>query len=217
MKLPKNIVLDTTLSDTENCIGTKFSKLSCISIAGYVHESNSKVKCYLFKCDCGNTVIKRLKDVKTGKISSCGCVHKEHARQLGKSNKKENPTDKSAFTRYYKQYQSQAKRRNIYFDLDEKIFRILTSTKCHYCNAKPSKKYGDNWKGYSLPYICNGLDRKNNDEGYVINNVVPCCKQCNICKNTLNYDEFLLLIKRVYKNTWIANAPGTSELGGSKS
>jgi len=60
-------------------------------------------------------------------------------------------------------------------------FDKLLSKCCHYC-------------GGQLNGTGCGLDRIDNDEGYVETNVVPCCKQCNIVKNSFfSYDEMMLL------------------------
>jgi hypothetical protein len=46
----------------------------------------------------------------------------------------------------------------------------------------------------------NGIDRKNNAIGYIVGNVLPCCKLCNYAKRTMGYNEFLNWVNRVYKN-----------------
>lgn len=43
---------------------------------------------WLFQCDCGNTKISRLHDVKSGKINSCGCIHKKQLADRNKANSK---------------------------------------------------------------------------------------------------------------------------------
>jgi hypothetical protein len=58
-----------------------------------LHYSHSKPnkpsdQFWLFKCDCGNTKISRLYDVKRGKINSCGCIHKKQLVERNKINSK---------------------------------------------------------------------------------------------------------------------------------
>jgi hypothetical protein len=43
---------------------------------------------WLFQCDCGNTKISRFYDVKSGKISSCGCIFKKQLSDRNKANSK---------------------------------------------------------------------------------------------------------------------------------
>ena len=66
---------------------------------------------------------------------------------------------------------------------------------CHYCGAVdknscnvPSKAKGETLlKGFRY----NGLDRINNNLGYVPGNVVPCCVVCNRAKNSMEYTQFV--------------------------
>lgn len=63
----------------------------------------------------------------------------------------------------------------------ENEYASLMSQKCHYC-------------GGELNLTGVGLDRKQNDLGYVRDNVVPCCKQCNVVKNNFfTYEEMMFL------------------------
>lgn len=67
------------------------------------------------------------------------------------------------------------------WDISLEAFEILLSRPCHYC------------RGELNPTGC-GLDRIDNFTGYTENNVVSCCKQCNIVKNCFfSYDEMMLL------------------------
>ena len=76
---------------------------------------------------------------------------------------------------------------------------------CHYCGIKSSKKLEDraneksDGKLLSSTIVdCNGIDRLDSNLGYTLENCVPCCKYCNIAKNTMLVDEFLLWVGRVY-------------------
>lgn len=41
---------------------------------------------------------------------------------------------------------------------------------------------------------------KNNNIGYILTNILPCCKDCNFAKHTLEYEEFIKLVEQVYTN-----------------
>ena len=63
----------------------------------------------------------------------------------------------------------------------EDEYTSLISQPCHYCKG-PLNDSGV------------GLDRKSNTTGYTSDNVVPCCRQCNIVKNNFfTYEEMMLL------------------------
>ena len=50
-------------------------------------------------------------------------------------------------------------------------------------------------------YIYNGVDRKDNNLGYTIDNCVPCCHRCNSMKSNLSYQNFIQHISNIYKTT----------------
>jgi hypothetical protein len=45
----------------------------------------------------------------------------------------------------------------------------------------------------------NGIDRIDSTRGYLVGNVVACCKYCNTSKNTMTQKDFKQFIKRVYE------------------
>ena len=49
----------------------------------------------------------------------------------------------------------------------------------------------------------NGIDRVDNNRGYEIENVVPCCTSCNSAKMDLSKEDFLCRIKRCYDNLFL--------------
>jgi len=76
-----------------------------------------------------------------------------------------------------------AKSKGIVWTLTKEEFSILITQPCHYCN-------------HPLRETSTGLDQKKPKEGYTIDNVVPCCKECNTAKsNFFTYDEMLLIGK----------------------
>ena len=97
-------------------------------------------------------------------------------------------------------YKKTAKRRGHNWDLTEEQFKKITQKDCYYCGAKPNNitKY-PNCNGI---YIYNGIDRIDNTKGYTIDNVVPCCKYCNMAKNILTLQKFTEWVKRIYNNMY---------------
>lgn len=49
----------------------------------------------------------------------------------------------------------------------------------------------------SLPYIYNGIDRRNNSEGYTPENCCSCCWPCNKAKLAMGDSEFMHWIDRL--------------------
>lgn len=64
----------------DNLVGQKFNRLTVVE---YDHSDNGVY--WLCKCDCGNYVAVRGRDLKSGKTKSCGCYHKDLAANLGRN------------------------------------------------------------------------------------------------------------------------------------
>lgn len=84
----------------------------------------------------------------------------------------------------YKVYMGRAESAGYKFDLDQHTFADLVSSECYFCNSFDEK------------YLT-GIDRLNNESGYVKGNVVPCCTMCNMMKNTLNEATFILMCAHI--------------------
>jgi hypothetical protein len=84
----------------------------------------------------------------------------------------------------------QAAKRSLEVRLDIATYSTLIQSRCHYCDGV-------------LNETGSGLDRVDNTKGYSVDNVVPCCKNCNVMKNSfLTYDEMLVVMKALkeYRN-----------------
>lgn len=89
-------------------------------------------------------------------------------------------------------YRRNARYRNVLFELTLTQFYYLTKEKCFYCGNPP----------FNLirKYIHNGIDRVDNNKGYIIGNAVPCCKRCNVAKGSMTVEEFRNHIEFIYNN-----------------
>lgn len=80
-----------------------------------------------------------------------------------------------------------AKRRKLSFELANIEALKLIINPCIYCNFIPNPEIG----------LVIGIDRLNNLQGYTKENSVSACKNCNIGKNSLTFDEFASWCKKV--------------------
>jgi len=166
-------------------IGDKFGKWTIVSNPFPIGKYY-KVECL---CLCGTKKLVYKHSLTSGKSTTCGCSHKED-RTFHKPRKDIKPDGGSGFSYYYSTYKRNAKIRNLIFKLSKEEFKVITKTKCVYCGREPSNKVKYHGKKHNSYYICNGVDRVDNNIGYIISNCVPCCKICNRAKSTLTLDEF---------------------------
>lgn len=80
-------------------------------------------------------------------------------------------------------YRARAKRKGFNFAITRQQFDSLTSASCFYCGGEGG-----------------GIDRKDSHIGYVAENCLPCCYQCNSAKKDLSQDAFLDWVKRISKH-----------------
>lgn len=167
----------------------RFGSLTAIEyIRGY--KTSRKIY-WVCLCDCGRICIVRGRDLIVGHTKSCGCF------KLNRKDKLYNNTHYSKhIIALYLSYKRGAVRRNIEFDIQLLLFEKMIKSSCYYCDCDPSTKY----KYTDLYY--NGIDRLDNDKGYIESNVVTCCKTCNYAKKDMSRDEFLSWIERVYKHNF---------------
>lgn len=102
------------------------------------------------------------------------------------------PKGQTGFNRLYYQYNKGANLRCIEFDINQDVFRRITSSPCFYCGVAPNKiKTSDGGnKSTWGNYVYNGIDRKNNKIGYTDENCIPCCTICNRAKNSMSFEAF---------------------------
>jgi hypothetical protein len=96
---------------------------------------------------------------------------------------------------FYNQYSKKAKERNLEYTLSLEEFTSLVTQKCYYCNNLGTSSVGK----YLKNRYC-GIDRKDNNIGYILENCVACCKTCNFMKRTLGHDEFILQCQQITQN-----------------
>lgn len=144
------------------------------------------------QCDCGEITVIREYLIYSGKTKSCGCAYK-NSFSPGEVNNNV----------HYINYKRSAKSRNLEFNLSKLDFIKMTQQNCFYCNAIPiEKKFVKTANG---PAIINGIDRINNNKGYLLDNCVPCCTKCNLAKHILSTKDFFDLVKSIYLHHNLGN------------
>lgn len=107
---------------------------------------------------------------------------------------KRNPD--SSLNHLYYIYGWNATKREYIFELTLEQFREITQSTCFYCGREPEQAYSVS--KYSIPYIYNGVDRRDNEIGYTYENSVACCWMCNKMKNKFSEAEFLEHVNRIH-------------------
>lgn len=85
----------------------------------------------------------------------------------------------------YNRYLARAAEKDLEFVLTKNEFSKFVNDKCYYCDKENSESHN------------NGIDRKDNEIGYIIENCVSCCRECNYMKGGLNENEFIETCKRI--------------------
>lgn len=163
------------MGGTKDITGIKFNYLLAIR---KLDNAGKGKQVWEFRCDCGKllSVIKYY--VVSGSKRSCGCRRR----------KAENF---AAINRVYGSYKRRSIKIDRAFTLTLAQFVELTQRDCSYCKVPPSQQ----GKSRTGVYLYNGLDRKNNEEGYTYENSIPCCFVCNSIKGKfLSYEDMLLFM-----------------------
>lgn len=103
-------------------------------------------------------------------------------------NARPRPDYSGVLREYYKSYERGAKSRGYTFQLTIEEFETLVIQPCFFCGIQPLQKRWD--------YFFNGIDRRNNELGYIKGNVAPCCGICNKAKSTRKEEDFIEWIIR---------------------
>lgn len=116
------------------------------------------------------------------------------------------PPGDASWNWHYRRYRIRALDSSIDFDLTLEQFRSIAENNCTYCGDGPKIKnrYRSENKHYTeetllrADILANGIDRVDNDKGYILANCVPCCTACNLMKSNHTKQKFLLQISKIF-------------------
>jgi hypothetical protein len=177
----------------KDLLSKKFGELEVVEKSSKV--DNQYRTFWISKCSCGKTVETRIDRLISGKTRSCG--HLSNSSKGLMANK-----GRSALTKLYTHYKESARSHSRVFDIPMEYFERLVTQNCYYCNSKPANVVVVGVRKDTIIY--NGLDRVDNQKGYTLENVVPCCEICNRGKRTKDFSFF---------TNWISSISGFSLVG----
>lgn len=187
----------------------RFGKLIIISepIFKTVTNGNRRRSYYKCQCDCGNIKLIERSQLTGGKTKSCGCLLAEINRIIHG-----NLDGVASFNALFSQYKIGAKNRGYNFELTREQFIGIIVKNCFYCGSEaiPYNRYVDsngrnlkinvNADNISRSWIkANTIDRLDNAVGYIFNNCVPCCLECNEMKLDRTKEAFIAHSNKITK------------------
>lgn len=172
------------MSKINDLKGKRFGRLKVIARAPTKITPSGRYRTmWLCRCDCGTEkVIGACNLKRTDRLAtqSCGCLQKEAT------------ASKDWLGVEYRRYQKHNQRscsirpnRPKEFGLTREQFKELITSNCFYCGQKPHMKTHVGGRKR------NGIDRLDVSIGYLKNNCVSCCRDCNRMKGSLSFQEFV--------------------------
>lgn len=184
-KLCRSCAAKSMQLKSERKVGKLFGKLRVLRDSG---ERSGRARRYVCSCLCGGETTVR-GDYLLTPAPSCGCDLKS---KIGL------PPGEAHLNAKFRSYKRGALIRNMPFNLTREQFSEIVSLPCVYCGAEPDYAR----LGYATTNGCrkmSGVDRVDNDRGYGLDNVVPCCSFCNRAKGTQSVADFKRWVNAVQK------------------
>lgn len=155
--------------------------LTCIEDLGIQQYGKRTRHLLKVKCSrCGKLSIVRTDRINSKKYIPQSCTNCITSLQ------KEIADNKYLDSRHFRRRKfsilGNAKARNIKVSLTDNEINTLLNSRCYYCDKE----------------IADGIDRIDSNRNYTIDNVVPCCKVCNLMKNKFSSSLFLEQVAKIY-------------------
>lgn len=189
----------------ETKIGKQFGIRTVLKkVENHKFPDGRSVGKFLCKCNlCGKESLVLGQNLKSGHSKSCECIEKERARKMGRKNRGESAQE-ATIKHIMRSYRNSAKFVNRDFLLNYDEFVKLIFSNCYYCGIEPSlctNRYLNkdqklvisevDLEWAKLGTVCyNGVDRIDNNLGYITGNCVSCCTSCNSAKHDKLIEDF---------------------------
>jgi hypothetical protein len=162
--------------------GEKYGKLTLT----YFDNERKKWVC---QCECGGVRYAHITDLRNSIRLACkDCSPPRPNRRF--------PDQMGLKRKLYRRYVSGAKKRGILFELTLQNVVDITQQSCYYCGTVPNTEM----RMVYDTLLYNGIDRVDNNKGYTLDNVVPCCSACNYSKKEHSLEQWKIWLERAYKH-----------------
>lgn len=170
-------------------VGDVFDRLTVISILSRRTKQGGLItNC---QCLCGNTKLVQARHLIGEGTKSCGCLRRE-----GKFGVSPLSLGQAAKNEWWYTLNQNAKTRGYKMELSYEEAQSIGERCCTYCGTSPREVKTKKTTHGGIKR--NGIDRVDNNLGYIRGNVVPCCTTCNKAKSTMSQLEFFEWLKRAY-------------------
>ena len=164
-----------------------------LEIMGLGGISKSGTRLYSVLCLlCGSVTDKRLQTIE--KAKSCGCMKSKRGRRVEGSGRRTSEGTRVEINTIISIYKSNARKRGISFDLTYTQFENLVDSECYFCGDTAGNTLRK--RGYN-DYSYTGIDRIDNNVGYLPSNCISCCSWCNRAKNNGTLANFVDKCKKI--------------------
>lgn len=176
--------------------GKKIGKLTILEYVYAPYRSNGKKDWYWkCRCECGNICLKEAHALlNTGTKECPSCANKRRACSLLKEN------GGAAWNSAYRITHNNAVKRGYEFNLTMDEFKAISMQPCFYCGSAPSIALRAGKRQHILVGYRSGIDRRDNNKGYIPGNCVPCCYTCNSMKTDHTYEDWIAHMEKILKH-----------------
>lgn len=119
---------------------------------------------------------------KRGHASTCKFCKRKYSKKIYSSRK-------TSIDMRFSSLVHTTKKKNLELSITKDQYeKIIKNKNCHYCDIPL-----DTQRGYCL-------DRKDNNLGYILNNVLPCCARCNMSRqDNFTTEEWFIAMQALKK------------------
>lgn len=195
------MTLTTMRVNRKDYTGDVYGGLTCLEHVGHAITTPARHQLWRVRCSvCGSEeAVFTTHNLRSRLPQHCGCQSGAHRSAANiRRHASTAPDTTAVLLRQVQKYRRAARARGYVWTLtDQEAMSLLTGS-CYLCNSPPSRTVKSQSKHLKpTEAVCNGIDRINNDLGYVPDNVKSCCWTCNSMKGTMPLSLFLSQVRRL--------------------